>query len=68
MPGATTATRAVDLAQMAILSDGTHRISFDDVVAVMTQTGHDLPSFYRETSTGSLAAAYAGRKARVGCA
>lgn len=61
------ATRAVDLAQMSILSDGSHRISFDDVVAVMTQTGHDLPSLYRETSTGGLAAAYAGRKARVGC-
>lgn len=61
------ATRAVSVAQMAILSDGSHRISFDEVVSVMTQTGHDLPSLYRETSTGGLAAAYAGRKRWVGC-
>ncbi len=60
-------TRAVDLAQMAILSDGSHRISFDEVIAVMTRTGHDLPSLYRETSTGGLAVAYANRKACGGC-
>jgi len=60
-------TRAVSRAQMAILSDGSHRISFDEVVAVMKQTGHDLPSLYRETSTGGLAKAYAGRKGCAGC-
>lgn len=56
------ANRAVSHAHMAILSDGSHRIFFDEVVAVMKQTGHDLPSLYRETSTGGLAKAYAGRK------
>lgn len=55
------ATRALSCAQMAILSDGTHHISFDEVVHVMKQTGYDLPSLYRETSTGGLAKAYAGR-------
>lgn len=60
------ATRAVSGAQMAILSDGTHRIPFDEVVSVMATTGHDLPSLYRETSTGGLARAYAGRKGTVG--
>ncbi|MFV0348212.1 MAG: L-serine ammonia-lyase [Halodesulfovibrio sp.] len=60
------ATRAVSGAQMAILSDGTHRIPFDEVVSVMASTGHDLPSLYRETSTGGLARAYAGRKGSVG--
>lgn len=55
------ATRALSCAQMAILSDGTHHITFDEVVHVMKQTGHDLPSLYRETSTGGLAKAYAGR-------
>ena len=58
------ATRALSCAQMAILSDGTHHIPFDEVVHVMTQTGHDLPSLYRETSTGGLAKAYAGRKGK----
>ncbi len=55
------ASRAVSRAQMSILSDGTHRIPFDEVVAVMKTTGHDLPSLYRETSTGGLAKAYGDR-------
>ncbi|WP_462327594.1 L-serine ammonia-lyase [Desulfobaculum sp.] len=55
------ATRAMSRGQMAILSDGTHRVPFDEVVEVMTQTGHDLPSLYRETSTGGLAKAYGKR-------
>ncbi len=42
-------------AEMAILSDGRHRVSFDEVVETMLRTGHDLPSLYRETSTGGLA-------------
>jgi L-serine dehydratase len=55
------ASRALSCGQMAILSDGSHRIPFDEVVHVMTQTGHDLPSLYRETSTGGLAQAYFAR-------
>lgn len=52
------ATRALNCAQMAIFSDGTHRIPFDDVVTVMTETGKDLPCIYRETSSGGLARIY----------
>jgi L-serine dehydratase len=52
------ATRALDCAEFACYSDGTHRVSFDEVVRVMKQTGHDLPSLYRETSEGGLAANY----------
>ena len=33
-------------------------MSFDRVVNVMKQTGHDLPSLYKETSTGGLAKDY----------
>ncbi|WP_319779399.1 L-serine ammonia-lyase [Maridesulfovibrio sp.] len=51
-------TRALARAQMSILSDGSHRIPFDEVVEVMKETGHDLPSLYRETSGGGLAKAY----------
>lgn len=54
------AARALDCAEYALLSDGRHLISFDQVVAVMRQTGHDLPGLYRETSTGGLAVAYNG--------
>lgn len=52
------ATRAMDCAEFACYSDGTHRVSFDEVVKVMKQTGHDLPTLYRETSEGGLATAY----------
>ncbi|MBU3914870.1 L-serine ammonia-lyase [bacterium] len=49
------ASRAVDCAAFSLLSDGKHRISFDEVVETMMQTGHDMMSSYRETSTGGLA-------------
>lgn len=52
------ATRALDANLYASFSDGTHSVSFDRVVKVMKQTGHDLPSLYKETSTGGLAQAY----------
>lgn len=50
------ANRALVAAEIAILSDGRHRVSFDEVVATMLRTGHDLPSLYRETAEGGLAA------------
>ena len=37
------AMRALDCATFASYSDGSHRISFDEVVKVMKQTGRDLP-------------------------
>jgi len=47
--------RALDSALYAINSDGRHLVPFDNVVEVMEQTGHDLPSLYKETSLGGLA-------------
>jgi len=52
------ATRALDANLYAAFSDGNHRVSFDRVVKVMKQTGHDLPSLYKETSEGGLAKNY----------
>ncbi len=49
------AARALDANFYASLSDGRHRVSFDRVLRVMKQTGHDLPSLYKETSEGGLA-------------
>jgi L-serine dehydratase len=49
------AIRALECANYAILSDGTHRVSFDEVVAAMVQTGRDLNPLYRETSGAGLA-------------
>lgn len=52
------AARALDANIFSTFSDGIHRISFDRVVQVMKQTGHDLPSLYKETSQGGLALDY----------
>jgi len=49
------ATRAVDCADYALAGDGRHRISFDEVVEALVQTGHDLAAPYRETALGGLA-------------
>lgn len=49
------AARALDANLYAAFSDGRHAIDFDRVVQVMKQTGHDLPSLYKETSQGGLA-------------
>lgn len=57
------ACRALTCADYALFSDGVHRISFDEAVSVMKETGNDLPSLYRETSSGGLARAYSRRKA-----
>ena len=51
------AARAMDAGIYALYTDGRHRVSFDQAVKVMKQTGHDLPSLYKETSEGGLAAA-----------
>ncbi len=55
---AVAAARAIDSATFAILSDGKHRVNYDHVVAVMKETGHNLPSLYRETAEGGLAKHY----------
>ncbi|MBQ3212935.1 MAG: L-serine ammonia-lyase, iron-sulfur-dependent, subunit alpha [Alistipes sp.] len=59
---AVAAARAIDSATFAILSDGKHRVNFDHVVAVMKETGHNLPSLYRETAEGGLAKHYRSQK------
>lgn len=52
------AARALDANLYSSFTDGMHRVSFDKVVQVMKQTGHDLPSLYKETSEGGLAKDY----------
>ncbi|HPF00426.1 MAG TPA: L-serine ammonia-lyase [Bacteroidales bacterium] len=56
------AARALDASTFAILSDGRHRISFDEIVQTMKQTGLDMNADYRETSTGGLAKVMKNRK------
>ncbi|TVQ97680.1 MAG: serine dehydratase [Desulfovibrionales bacterium] len=59
------AIRALAAAEFALLSDGRHLISFDQVVEAMQLTGHDLPSLYRETAQGGLAKVYTGSSTRL---
>lgn len=49
------AARALDASIYALYTDGRHRVSFDQAVKVMKETGKDLPSLYKETSEGGLA-------------
>ena len=56
------AAQALNCADYALFTDGAHRISYDEVLSVMRETGCALPPLYRETSTGGLAAAFDRRK------
>jgi L-serine dehydratase len=49
------ATRAMDNSVYATISDGKHRISFDEVTATLKATGLDMSDKYRETALGGLA-------------
>jgi L-serine dehydratase len=47
--------RSLDHCTYALLGDGRHKVSFDNAIEVMQETGQALPSLYRETSKGGLA-------------
>lgn len=46
---------AIDSARLAMAGDGTHFVSFDEVLQTMLDTGKDMQNKYKETSTGGLA-------------
>ena len=50
--------KARECAIYALFSDGQHKVSFDDVVETMMQTGYDMQAKYRETGLGGLARIY----------
>ncbi len=49
------AIKAINAASLALSGDGTHRVSLDEVVATMRQTGLDMHDKYKETAQGGLA-------------
>ncbi len=49
------AIKAITAASLALHGDGTHRVSLDQVIVTMRQTGADMQSKYKETSLGGLA-------------
>lgn len=49
------AIKAINASRLALSGDGTHRVSLDQVIAAMRETGHNMQSIYKETSQGGLA-------------
>ncbi len=49
------AVKAINAARLAMRGDGTHKVSLDQVIATMRQTGQDMSTIYKETSQGGLA-------------
>ena len=49
------AVKAVNAASLALRGDGSHRVSLDQVVKTMRDTGADMHHKYKETSLGGLA-------------
>lgn len=49
------AVKAINAARLAMQGDGSHKVSLDQVIATMRQTGLDMSTSYKETSEGGLA-------------
>jgi L-serine dehydratase len=49
------AVKAINAAQLAMHGDGTHKVTLDQVIETMRQTGNDMSTHYKETSQGGLA-------------
>ena len=47
--------KAINAARLAVRGDGSHKVTLDQVIATMRQTGRDMSSSYKETSQGGLA-------------
>ncbi|MFD5492766.1 L-serine ammonia-lyase [Streptomyces sp. NPDC001812] len=49
------AVKAVTAARMALRGDGSHKVSLDQVIKTMKETGADMSVKYKETARGGLA-------------
>ena len=49
------AVKAINAAKLAMHGDGTHKVTLDQVIETMRQTGLDMSTHYKETSQGGLA-------------
>ena len=49
------AVGAINAARFALLGDGEHAVSLDQVIKTMDETGRDMLSKYKETAAGGLA-------------
>ncbi len=49
------AVKAINAAKLAMHGDGSHKVTLDQVIETMRQTGIDMSTHYKETSQGGLA-------------
>ncbi|MBX3560702.1 MAG: L-serine ammonia-lyase [Sphingomonas sp.] len=49
------AVKAIEASRLAMIGDGSHRVSLDQVIETMRRTGLDMNERYKETSLGGLA-------------
>lgn len=49
------AVRAINAANLAMVEDGEHRVSLDEVIQTMYEVGCNMHSMYKETAKGGLA-------------
>ncbi len=49
------AVKAINAARLAMHGDGSHKVTLDQVISTMRQTGLDMATIYKETSEGGLA-------------
>ena len=49
------AVKAINAARIALRGDGTHKVSLDQVIKTMRETGADMLTKYKETARGGLA-------------
>ncbi|NYE95224.1 L-serine dehydratase [Psychromicrobium silvestre] len=49
------AAKAINATKMALWGDGEHRVSLDEVIVTMRETGKDMSNKYKETAMGGLA-------------
>jgi L-serine dehydratase len=49
------AIKAINAARLAMQGDGTQKVTLDQVISTMRQTGLDMSTSYKETSEGGLA-------------
>ena len=49
------ASKAINAAKMALMGDGSHHVSLDEVIITMRETGRDMHEKYKETALGGLA-------------
>ncbi|GAA1323267.1 L-serine ammonia-lyase [Leucobacter albus] len=49
------ASKAINAAKMALMGDGAHHVTLDEVIITMRETGKDMSDKYKETARGGLA-------------